>query len=112
MNEKAFRITMGKGFQITFPNGITISTQFGFGNYCENLTDNTAISYGGEVLSENYSGDVNCNDCEIAVFSKDGDWITKDALIGSGVNVEPYDDVEGYVKIDNWLKIFNWCQNQ
>ena len=30
-----FRITQGKGFQIEFPNGYTVSVQWGIGNYCE-----------------------------------------------------------------------------
>lgn len=29
-----FKITAGKGFQITFDNGCTLSVQFGPGNYC------------------------------------------------------------------------------
>lgn len=36
MNKNCFKITGGKGFQITFPNGVTASVQFGRGNYCEN----------------------------------------------------------------------------
>ena len=31
-----FNITQGKGFQIAFANGYTVSVQFGYGNYCEN----------------------------------------------------------------------------
>ena len=31
-----FRITDNKGFQITFPNGWTVSVQFGHYNYCAN----------------------------------------------------------------------------
>lgn len=31
-----FRITMGRGFQVTFKNGHTVSVQFGPGTYCEN----------------------------------------------------------------------------
>ena len=27
--------TLNKGFQLTFENGLTISVQFGSGNYCE-----------------------------------------------------------------------------
>lgn len=30
------RITSGKGFQMTFENGVTISVQFGWGNYHDN----------------------------------------------------------------------------
>lgn len=33
---KNFRITMGKGFQILFPNGVLASVQWGTSNYCEN----------------------------------------------------------------------------
>jgi hypothetical protein len=29
-----FRITDTKGFHITFKNGVTVSVQFGWGNYC------------------------------------------------------------------------------
>lgn len=34
--KKEFKITGNKGFHITFPNGWTVSVQFGPGNYCEN----------------------------------------------------------------------------
>lgn len=30
-----FRITRGKGFHVSFPNGYTVSVQFGPGNYCD-----------------------------------------------------------------------------
>ena len=30
-----FRITRGSGFQMDLPNGVTVSVQFGPGNYCE-----------------------------------------------------------------------------
>ena len=35
-----FRTTNGKGFQITFENGVTISVQWGPGNYCDNYNEN------------------------------------------------------------------------
>lgn len=31
-----FKITQSKGFQITYPNGYTVSVQWGPGNYCDN----------------------------------------------------------------------------
>jgi len=37
MNE--FRITQGKGFHLNFPNGVTLSTQFGAGNYGDNYDE-------------------------------------------------------------------------
>ena len=33
---KKFVSTMRKGFRITFENGLTVSVQWGAGNYCDN----------------------------------------------------------------------------
>ena len=30
------KATQNKGFSLTFENNLTISVQFGYGNYCEN----------------------------------------------------------------------------
>lgn len=35
-----FNITQGKGFNMTFENGFTISVQWGYGNYCSNKSFN------------------------------------------------------------------------
>ena len=56
-----FRISSGKGFQMTFENGWTVSVQFGNGNYCENrfATDHER----GESV-----------DAEIAAWDKNNVW--------------------------------------
>ena len=36
MNNKKFASTLRKGFHMTFENGLTISVQWGAGNYCDN----------------------------------------------------------------------------
>ncbi len=36
MSDRAFGITGGKGFAISFDNGYMVSVQFGPGNYCDN----------------------------------------------------------------------------
>lgn len=33
---RGFVSTMRKGFHMTFPNGLTVSVQWGAGNYCDN----------------------------------------------------------------------------
>ena len=33
-----YKITQGKGFQMTFANGWTVSVQWGAGNYCPNYS--------------------------------------------------------------------------
>lgn len=65
----AFRITDGKGFQITFENGYTVSVQFGGGNYCSNYND--------PIGGENYraSGKKGSATAECAVWGPDGEFI-------------------------------------
>jgi hypothetical protein len=92
-----FRITDGKGFHITFPNGVTLSTQIGYENYCENYK-----------ITEDFEKQINKNDweskdCEIAIWDKNR-WLTN-KILNNG------DDVEGHVKIDRWLEIFEKCKN-
>ena len=68
-----FRITQGKGFAITFENGLTISVQCGAGNYCENKNKNMIEEFKrscGESIIES-------NDAEIAIFDKDNNFITE-----------------------------------
>jgi len=52
--EKAFRITEGKGFHMSFDNGLTVSVQWGYGNYSDNrnieINHNNLESSCAEVL--------------------------------------------------------------
>jgi hypothetical protein len=67
---KGFRSCSRKGFHITFPNGWTVSVQFGAGNYCENydMTFDKSIP-----LEERYnpSKDVESNDAEVWCWNKE-----------------------------------------
>jgi hypothetical protein len=94
-----FAITDCKGFHITFTNGITLSTQFGFGNYCANHDIETGCEPQVKLQSWN---------AEIAIWDKEGAWLTKQAY-KEKCNKEIGDDVEGYVKIEEWLEIVDWC---
>ena len=73
-----FKITEGKGFQMTFQNGWTVSVQFGAGNYCEN-----------NMMSVSNTPKGHSKDAEIAAWDKDGNWHTFE-----------YDDVKGYCSAD------------
>lgn len=55
-----FEITENKGFQMTFPNGITISVQFGQGNYCSRRHSTTEID----------DKKVKSTDAEIAIWDQ------------------------------------------
>lgn len=91
-----FGITDGKGFHIMLENGVTISTQFGYGNYCENRN------------KENESNSVICENAEVAVWDKDGEWITKEIFARLGKTID--DDVKGYIDSKKWIKILNECE--
>ena len=103
---KHFRITQGTGFHIVFPNGVVLSTQFGYRNYCENQ-DN--IEYGGYNGIPNF---VESNDVEIAIWLSDNPdkWITRE-MAKDVFGEELHDDVMGWINIADWLKIVEWCKN-
>ena len=86
-----FKITQSKGFQVKFPNGVTLSTQWGTPNYCQNYR-------------KELTGDIESSNCEIAIWDENNDWITDKILLIDG-------DVEGYVSVEDWVKIVNLCAN-
>ena len=58
-----------KGFRMTFENGFAISVQWGVGNYCEKKDS----GQWDEPTKHDYW---DSNSAEIAVFGKDGEFIT------------------------------------
>jgi hypothetical protein len=75
-------ITQGKGFSLKFENGLTISVQFGKGNYCSQK----------EQPQQSLHQSI---DSEIAIWDELGEWFS----FGS-------DSVEGYVSADevaDWI---------
>lgn len=94
--KKTFRTCDNKGFQIKFPNGIVLSTQFGWANYCENRDD--PMPNFKEPRPDKFS-----NDAEIAIISPMGNFITAQWS-------KDDDQVSGYVSIEQWLSAFDWCR--
>jgi hypothetical protein len=92
-----FSITGSKGFQITFPNKVTVSVQFGPRNYCDN--------YNSPLWSIQPLERLDSNTAEVVIFHKGHkDWLTKEYL-------DEGDDVLGYQTPDDVLKILNWAAN-
>ena len=99
-NQSEFRITSGKGFQITFDNNVVVSVQFGGGNYCSNKK----IKIGSARTMDIFC----CSNAEIAVFrdsDKAGKWLTKKVMPTQG------DDVVGYITPNELLKVLNKAAN-
>jgi hypothetical protein len=61
-----FKTNQNKGFTMTFKNGITISVQFGAGNYCERRSMTAPIQ--GEMKMNM----VESKTAEIAIWDKEG----------------------------------------
>jgi len=87
-----FAANDGKGFQITFANGLTASVQFGRGYSCANYNIGS------------YNNAPPCPDAEIAAFWKDtGEWH----------HPEDWDDeVLGEQTPAQVLNFLNWCAEQ
>lgn len=66
-----FKITAGRGFQMTFDNGWTVSVQFGTGNYCENRSLEPAGDY---LRADRDAGARGCKTAEIAAWNKNETW--------------------------------------
>jgi hypothetical protein len=89
-----FNITQGKGFSIKFANGISISVQFGPGNYC----DNYDMRIGQEDV---LSGKIGSTTAECAVIDRDGNLIELPNEWG-GYNVTNRSMPEEVLALMNW----------
>lgn len=74
--KKGFVSTMRKGFQMTFPNGLTVSVQWGAGNYCDNY------------FSEDYtfSKDAESDTAEVAVLNSQDEFIDPQRFFDYEIN--------------------------
>ena len=60
--------TLNKGFQLTFENGLTISVQWGYGNYCERRSYD---KYDSVMQSDSFN---ESHDAEIAIWDENKKW--------------------------------------
>lgn len=95
-----FRITNKSGFHITFKNGITVSIQFGNGNYCRDYPNNW--DYMKTPLNEFEMRQIS-EDAEVAVFSPSGDMIINQFDKKESV-------VAGFYTPEQVLKLLVWAE--
>lgn len=84
---KGFVSTMRKGFHMTFPNGLTVSVQWGAGNYCDN--------HFPEDMDFTFSKDAASDTAEVAVIDPQGEFIDPQRFFGYDINSDG--DVAGYL---------------
>jgi len=95
-----FRITGGKGFQITFDNGWCLSVQFGWGNYHSARFRKDFSSTKMEEIDREY-GQLGSPDAEIAIFDPAGEMFN----FGN-------DTVKGWVKPEEVAHWTNWVSDR
>lgn len=102
-DSKAFAICSNKGFHLTLPNGLVVSTQFGGGNYCDNRRN--------EICSTLTKGEAS-NNVEVAFFwyGADRNWATCEVFKAARIK-SPNDDVAGYVTMKQWLRLLKAAQS-
>lgn len=94
--------SMYGGFHIQFENGICVSVQFRWANYCENR-DNKDYA-GFPIVKTRDDSLVKSKDAEIAIWDKDNNWITDEFF-------EDGDQVQGYVTPEKLLEVLNWAKD-
>ena len=100
--KKGFVSTMRKGFHMTFPNGLTVSVQWGAGNYCDN--------HFPEDLDFTFSKDAASDTAEVAVLDSDGEFIDPQNFYEDAINTDGM--VAGYftpsMVADLLVKVRDW----
>jgi hypothetical protein len=91
-----FKITMGKGFHITFKNGYTISVQWGPGNYCDNHHDNNW-------RNPNLSGEKGSTTAECTIIGPNGGFVVHPGSDEAGVS--SYQTPEDVLLLMVWTSI-------
>lgn len=108
-----FSITMGKGFQMTFPNGVVASVQWGTQNYCE-ARDYSVDAFYAPVTAATKTGKWNSETAEVAAWiAKGADFMRKDKWITKELypEQEMSDDVKGFLDTAEVLDFLNRCAN-
>jgi len=100
-----FNSVYNRGFKMTFENGITISVQWGEGNYCEREGWQT------DLMADCKKSQTKSTDAEVAIWDDCGNWITKEAF--SEVYGKDLDDeVEGYLTTDQIAELIQWAKSR
>lgn len=99
--QKDFVITEGKGFQITFENGYTVSVQWGCANYCDNKFNRR--------ISDIEHGKNGSNTAEVGIFYINA--------LGQTVWLNDkrhgiIDGVAGYLTSNEVAKLIIWISNK
>lgn len=77
--------SQNNGFTMTFENGYTVSVRWGWANYCTNHTMPASASTRILWNTLNSTNCSNCDNAEVAVWNRDGTFLTPDGKLGGDV---------------------------
>jgi hypothetical protein len=113
MTDKAMRICDNKGFQLDLPNGITVSVQWGPGNYCDHDVQHQPFDAPKDACCGDDGFHWGSNTAECAAYLTDGDglrWVAVPGFtgpIGDDDSDTFYDDVVGHLDVQGVLDFIN-----
>ena len=105
MNDRDFRIMGGKGFALDMPNVVTVSVQWGPGNYCDR--NNAEFDAPGKTATAGEAWGSNLAECAAYVTGSNLAWIAVPEYTGGGRDRCGGDDVCGYLNVSQVLDFIN-----
>ena len=109
MTDKAMRICGNKGFQLDLPNGITVSVQWGPGNYVDkDVRDADWEAPKGAIDHDEHWGS-NTAECAAYLTGTDLTWVAVPGFTGPIHDDDEsfWDDVVGHLDVEGVLDFIN-----
>ena len=111
MTDKAMRINDNKGFHLDLPNGVTVSVQFGPGNYCDPDVQHQPYDAPKKAMGDDgeHWGS-NTAECAAYVTGSNLSWVAVPGFtgpIGDDDSDTFYDDVVGFLDVQGVLDFIN-----
>ena len=106
MSDKAMRITEGKGFHLDLPNGVTVSVQFGPGNYADQEVRSAGFDAPAKAAANGEFWGSNLAECAAYLTGSNLSWVAVPGFtgpIGEDDSDTFYDDVCGYMNVQQVL---------
>ena len=112
--QRDMRITGGRGFQLDMPNGVTVSVQWGPGNYSDSDCREADIAAPAAAAVNGEDWGSNLAECAAFATGSDLSWIAVPDYTGPGSDEDGiddsdtfYDDVVGYLNVSQVLDFIN-----
>ena len=101
MTSRDFRIVAGKGFTLNLPNGITVSVQWGPGNYTDSDVRNKECIAPREAAANDENWSANTAECAAYMTDSPMGWVAVPGYTG------PSGDVVGWLNVGQMLDFIN-----